>query len=42
MVAIEVLLAEAWGRGVLTPLDGRYLSFFDKVMTDLRRATSRR
>jgi hypothetical protein len=42
MVAIEVLLAEAWGRGVLSPLDGRYLSFFDKVMTDLRRATSRR
>jgi hypothetical protein len=41
-VAIEVRLAEDWGADVLGGLGGRYSSYFDKVIADLRRATSRR
>ncbi len=41
-VAIEVLLAEDWGAGAFAGLGGRYSSHFDKVLSDLRRATARR
>lgn len=40
-VTIEVLLQEDWGTGVLAGLGGRYESYFDKVIADLRRVTAR-
>ena len=38
-VAIEVLLAENWGRGVIQSRTARYTVVFENVVTDLRRAT---